>query len=411
MTTIPDFDIATDIKVEFFLPNISEGIFIVGISLLGSSDVLSTGGQFIIGDSLLGGADLLGATAFSWQDLACSTALAQIEVGGSIQDQLYFQPSPAAASLTLQTYQFDPSTNTAFRPGVPVRVRIEKGAVDQIIWTGIVESIGGSYTIDGNNLLQIKAFDSMNRLMNTRIPEFDSDNVDGFVSPYEQLELVAEQFGTSMHSTSVDNGGEIPSQLLVDVIPNALIYDAIQVGLGLFWLDPVTSEFVFVPRPTGLGAIPEGTFIIGNDHTADNHLCMTDIRTLSDGDVVFNSLRVELASDNATYVLIENPDSIQLYGKYAKDVTLNTTDQAELTRWANSVFNQSPTNLVESVETLTLDRQGTVTGAAFLLPGELIGVDFSQNTLEINDYYTITKVSHYIDPNNWLTTLDLWKEA
>jgi hypothetical protein len=411
MTTIPDFDIATDLKVEFFLPNISEGIFIIGISLIGSGDVLSTGGQFIIGDSLIGGVDLLGATAFSWQDLACSTALAQIEVGGSIQDQLYFQPSPAAASITLQTYEFDPSINTSFRPGVPVRVRIEKGAVDQVIWSGLVESIGGSYTIDGNNLLQIKAYDSMNRLMNTRIPEFDSENVDNFVSPYEQLELIAEQFGTSMHSSSVDNGGEIPSQLLVDVIPNILIYDAIQVGLGLFWLDPITSEFVFVPRPTDAGTIPEGTLVVGNDHTAPNHLCMTDIKTLSNGDVVFNSLRVELASDSGVYALVENQDSIDLYGKFAKDVTLNTTDEAELIRWSNSVFNQSPTNLVESVETLTKDREGTVTEAAFLLPGELIGVDFSQNILEINDYYTITKVSHYIDPDNWLTTLDLWKEA
>jgi len=27
------------------------------------------------------------------------------------------------------------------------------------------------------------------------------------------------------------------------------------------------------------------------------------------------------------------------------------------------------------------------------------------------DYYTITKVSHYLDSDTWLTTLDLWKEA
>jgi hypothetical protein len=138
---------------------------------------------------------------------------------------------------------------------------------------------------------------------------------------------------------------------------------------------------------------------------------MTNIVTSAYSDVVFNSLKVELKSDDTVSVLVENSDSIELYGKYAQDVILNTTDSDELTRWANSVFNQSPTNLVDSVETLTKDRQGNLTEAAFLLPGELIGVDYSEDVLVIDDYYTITKVSHFIDPDNWLTTLDLWKEV
>jgi hypothetical protein len=138
---------------------------------------------------------------------------------------------------------------------------------------------------------------------------------------------------------------------------------------------------------------------------------MTNINTLSSSDEVFNSLRVELKSDPDTFVIQENLDSISLYGTYAKDVTLNTTDSTELDRWSSAVFNQSPTDLVQNVETLTLDRLGDLTEAAFLLPGELLGVDFSQNVLAISDYYTITKVSHYIDSNTWLTTLDLWKEA
>lgn len=60
---------------------------------------------------------------------------------------------------------------------------------------------------------------------------------------------------------------------------------------------------------------------------------------------------------------------------------------------------------------MTKDREGDLTQAAFLLPGELLGIKFSQDVLNISDYYTITKVSHFIDPDNWLTTIDLWKEA
>ena len=435
MTTIANFDLATDLKVEFFLPDTSENAFIIGISALGGTDVLSSAGQFIIGESLLGGTDLLGAAAFTWQSLSCSAALAQLTVGGSVQDQLYFQPQPSQANITLQTYQFDPSANSAFRPGVPMRVKLEKDELDQIIWSGVIDTIGGTYTVEGKNLLQVTGFDNMKQLMNTRIAEFDSESLGEFVTPYEQLELVAEQFGTSMHSSSTETAGEIPSTLEVDVIPTNIIYDAIQVGLGLFWLDPVTQEFVFVPRPdpsiipdfpVGAGYFTLGesllggedvlgsgdpVWTVGNNHEAFYHLCMSDINTFSDADVVFNSLRAELKSDSATYVLKENEDSISLYGKYASDVILNTTSETELTRWVDAVFNQSPTNLVQSVETPAIDRLGNLTEAAFLLPGQLIGVDFEQDILHIKDYYTITKVSHYIDPDNWFTTLDTWKEA
>jgi len=435
MTVLTNFDIATDLKVEFFLPFRSENVFIVGVSQLGGIDLLSTGGQFILGDSLLGGEDLLGASSFTWQDLACTTHLAQISNGGAIEDQLYFQPQPAQAQLTLQTYEYDPSHNSSFRPGVPVRVRLEKDEFDQIIWNGIVDNISGTYAKEGKNLLQITAFDSMKQLLNTRIELFDSENEEGFVTPYEQLELIAEQFGTSMNAQSTETAGKIPSTLLDNVIPTELIQEAIQIGLGLFWIDPATQEFVFVPRPDasilpdfpvgagyftvgesllgGLDVLGDGTIVytVGNNHDQRYHLCMSDLVTRASSDEVFNSLKVDLKSDPEIFTIQENSDSISLYGVYAKDQTINTTDLEELERWTSAVFNQSPTNLVQSVETLTRDRLGDLTEAALLSPGELIGVDFSQDILTISNYYTITKVSHYIDPDTWLTTLDLWKEA
>jgi hypothetical protein len=438
MTTIPNFDITSDLRVEFFLPDSAENSFIIGVSTLGSSRVLSGGNTFIIDESLLGGENVLdggGTNSFTWQNLSCTVARANIENGGQIQDQLYFQPQPAGARLTLQTYDYDPSQNSSFRPGVPVRIKLVKGEVDKTIYSGIVDSIGGTYTIDGKNLLQVIAYDSMKQLLNTRIASFDSSNENGYVSPLEQLELIATQFGTSMSALSKPAEGRIPSDTLTQVIPAQLVLEAIQVGLGLFWIDSQTQEFVFVPRPDssilpdfpvgggyftigqsvldGIDVLGSGEIVytIGNNHETLYHLCMTNISTLSSSNEVFNSLRVELSYDPETFVLQENADSISLYGTYAKDVSINTTTQSELERWASSVYNQSPTDLVQNVETLTIDRQGNLTEAAFLLPGELIGVDFTQDTLEILDYYTMVKVSHFIDSDTWLTTLDLWKEA
>jgi len=138
---------------------------------------------------------------------------------------------------------------------------------------------------------------------------------------------------------------------------------------------------------------------------------MTNISTLSSSDEVFNSLRVDLKSDTDTFVVQENADSISLYGVYAKDVTLNTTDETELTRWSNLASISPPTDLVQNIETLTLDRLGNLTEAAFLLPGELIGVDFSQDILEIFGLLHHYKGESYLDSDTWLTTLDLWKKT
>ena len=411
MPTITDFDIATDLKVEFFMPAINNTLFIVGISKLGGDDLLGTGGLFTIGVSLLGGDDVLGTSAFVWNDLGCIVAQAQLSIGGSVQDQLYFQPEPASAQLTLQSLDFDPTYNSSFRPGVPVRVRLNDGIVDQVIWSGIIDSIDTTFDQDGNNLMRLTAFDSFKRLVNTRIASFDSDTgFPGFVTPYEQLQLLATEFGTAMSSSSVDPGSEIPSTILTDVIPSGLVYEAIQVGLGLFWIDPETQEFVLIPRPSSVSTTGS-TPIIGNNHGDPNHLCMTDIQASATENTVYNSLKVILESDDTISTLRENSDSIELYGKYAQDVTLNTTDLDELNRWADLVFQQSATALVSSVETLTKDRAGNLTEAAFFTPGQVVGVKYSNGVINIDDYFTTTKVSHFIDPDNWLTTLEVWKEA
>jgi hypothetical protein len=416
MPTIADFDIATDLKVEFYIPSEADNLFIIGVSELGGDDVLAGAGLFIIGTSLIGGGDVLGDSefvAFNWEDLTCTTSKAQLQLGGKVQSTLYFQPEPARAQLELQTFDYDPNRNRAVRPGTQIRVRLAKGDVDEILFQGTIDTIQTAYLPTGQNKLNINAFDDFKKLVNTRLALFDSDTdfPEGFVTPYEQIELLAEGFGTSMNAQSEQTAGEIPSTILEDVIPNDLLYEAIQVGLGLFWIDPTTKEFVFIPRPEPSDP-PEGTLIIGDTHSSDPlHLCMSDLQTGSDTNKVFNSLKVTLASDETTSVVREDQDSIDLYGRFAQDVTINTTDSAELERWANAVFNQFPKNLVDSVETPAVNRLGTLTQAAFIKPGQLVGVQYSQDVLQIDDYYTVTRVSHYIDPNVWLTTLDTWKEV
>jgi hypothetical protein len=409
---LTNFDIANDLKVEFYLPDAEGNLFIIGISLLGGDDVLAGANQFIIGVSLLGGTDVLAGDspiAFTWQSFECSTSQVQTSVGGEVQDALYFQPQSAQATITVQNLLIDPTQNPAFRPGVPVRVRLERDLVDVTLFNGFIDVIQVNYdSVSNTNLMKLTAFDNFKRFVNARLDVLDTSGDPGYATPYEVIEILANQFGTTMHSSSAITRGRIPEETLTNFIPNTPLYEAIQVGLGLFWLDPETQQFVFIPRVSP--EVTESTYSVGNNHDEALHLCMSDLEVTSDIDAVFNSLKVSLKSDSATSVIVRNTDSIQLYGEFALDTEINTTDSSELTSWANAVFNATQKQLVKSVETPAIDRLGNLTHAAVFLPGETVAVNYQTPELNINQGYTITKVSHNINVNQWFTTLELWKE-
>jgi hypothetical protein len=407
-----NFDIASDLKVEFYLPDAEGNLFILGISLLGSDDVLGGPSAFIIGFSLLGGEDLLSPDVvipFTWQAFECSTSEVKTTIGGQVQDALYFQPQSGQANITLQNLLLDPTQNPAFRPGVPMRIRLARDLVDVTLFNGFIDTIQVAYDVNEQHIMRLTAYDTFKQFVNSRLASLDTTTLPaGYATPYEVIELLADQFGTSMHSTSATTRGKIPEETLTNFIPNTPLYEAIQVGLGLFWVDPATQEFVFIPRVAP--DVTESTYSIGNNHGDALHLCMSDLEAASDIDAVFNSLKVSLKSDDATSVLVRNTDSIELYGEFALDADLNTTDSTELTSWANAVFNATQKQLIKSVETPAIDRLGNLTHAAVFLPGETVLVNYQTPELDINQGYTITKVGHNINVNQWFTTLELWKE-
>lgn len=416
MTQIANFDITQDLIVEAYLPNTGSNAFLIGISLIGGDDVLADASTFIVGISLIGGTDVLGTDAggggagLAWQEIQCEVFQASISVGGEVQSNLYFQPAPASAALQLQSWTFDPNNNIGFRSGTPIRVRLESGFVQKTLFSGYVETINVDYRPDGPNLISLTAFDDFKRYVNSRLATFDTTTgyPAGYVTPNEQLAEIAQELGTSLSSQSVVTEGRLPSVSLTEVLASSHIYDAIQVALGILWVDQETKKLVIIPRPSSSAGTPDWT--IGNNHGDPGHLCLSDIDTISDTELNVNNLKVTLDSDSSIFTVKKNIDTIELYGETAEDVTLNTTDLTRLEEWATRAFNPFPSKIVSQVTTPAIDRNATLTQAAFFNPGTLIGVKYQTSDIDIEDNYTITRVNHEIDPDNWFTTLELWKE-
>jgi hypothetical protein len=408
---IPNFQIDQNLKVEFLVPDSEGNTFILGISELGGTDVLGGFGEFILGVSLLGGDDVLApSSGLKWQEVSCSTARASISVGGSIQDAVYFQPEPASASLVLQSFDLDPTNNKNIRASTRIRIRLESDELDRILYQGTIDTIDVTYYPEGPNIISITSFDAYKSLVNSRFIVWDTTSIGASATPSEIFELVGIASGLGLSPDSIDLDGKIPTVVDDDRLVSSIVNEALQVGLGLVWIDQQTNELVVIPRPTSESGTPS-TWIIGNNHGDDQHLCMSEINVFSDADAVYNSLNVTLASDDTITVALKDQDSIDLYGESAIDVTLNTTDSTELALWANRVFTNNPQNLVNQVVTPSIDRLGTLTEAAVFTPGMTVGVSYTNSQLDIVGFYTIIKVSHRIDVDNWFTTLELWKEA
>jgi hypothetical protein len=373
-------------------------------------------GRFIIGVSDLGGSDLLSDDpdlAFTWQPVEAETIVAEIGLGGSIESSLYFQPAPGEARIQLQSWTFDPNNNSSIRPGTKFRIRLDDGVVQHTLFNGFIDTVNAQY-YPGKyqpNVVQLSGYDIYKRLVNTRIADFDTTGLPaGYATPNEVLEIVAENAGLALSAESDELVGKLPAVQELNKISAGFINDAVTVGLGFTFIDPESVELVVKARPSVETVAPEGTWTIGNNHGEPYHLCMSDFEVGGDVDSVFNSLYVDLTSDDTVSVTVEDQDSIDLYGYSSADATVNTTDATELTRWATAVFAQSPTKLVKSVTTPTIDREGNLSAAAAFKPGELIGVKYTTDNIDIDDYYTVVKVSHSVDVNNWYTTLELWKE-
>ena len=411
---ITDFKIDENLKVEFLVPDEEGNSFILGISELGGTDVLGGYGEFVLGVSLLGGEDVLApSSGLKWQEVSCSTANANISIGGQVIDAIYFQPEPATASLTLQSFDLDPTVNKNIRASTRIRIRLEDEELDRTLFQGSIDTINVTYYPDGLNLIQITSFDGYKNLVNSRFANWNTETFpgSGFATVDEVLELVGIQSGLGISDDSVSLEGKIPSVTETNVLANGIINEALQVGLGIIWLNQDTQEITYIPRPATETGTPT-TYIIGNNHSSDPyHLCLSEINVFSDADAVYNSLTVTLASDDTTSLTLKDQDSIDLYGESAVDVILNTTDITEMGNWASRVFTQNPENLVNMVVTPTIDRKGNLTDAALFSPGTTIGVSYTKNQLNIVGYYTIIKVSHRIDVDTWFTTLELWKEA
>ena len=395
MAVLDNFDIATDLKVEMLLPEDVNNVFVLGISLLGGDDVLGT--------------DESGTLA--WQDLACEVNRVQTSIGGSIASNVYYQADAGKANIQLQSWEFDPNNYSFIRPGTEVRVRLSRGLYSFVLWHGTVDNIDVTYAPDQQNQITIDATDFWALLVNRR---FDYEPVAALL-PSEAIQLAVNEVAATGFVIPYDSFSINPEWYMtgtpqLNTTFGAIAADCLTTGLGFIYINPDTGYLYYRPRATS--GVP--IYTVGNNHGDPGHLCMADLESVTLSDDIYNTVLVnqkyEFMGDPKFSQLYTDQDSIDLFGQRSDDFTVDLATTADADAWAAAVFTPTPITKVQQVVTPAIDRSRDLTEAAEFMPGDYVGVKYITDNINIDADYTVTRVRHSIDVNNWFTTLETWKE-
>ena len=392
MAVLDNFDIATDLKVEFLLPVGARNVFVLGISTLGGLNVLGDAGSGVV----------------EWQDLKCEVNRVQTSIGGSIASNVFFQADSGKATINMQSWEFDPNNYPAIRPGIEIRVRVVRDAYNFILWHGTLDDINVTYAPEQQNQITVNATDFWALLVNRRFDYTPTGAIKPSYAIGEAIdEVVATGFSIGYAGVTILDEWFMTGTEQLNTTFGAVAADCLNTGLGFIWINPNDELLYYRPR----SASGIATYTIGNNHGDPGHLCMADLDSAMQSEHIFNTVLVTQKYDATPFsVLYTDSDSIDLFGQRSENFTVDLDTTADADLWAGAVFTPKTITNVQSVVTPAVNRDRDLTEAIEFMPGDFVGVYYVTDEMNIDTTYTVTRVRHSIDVNNWFTTLEVWKE-
>ena len=392
MAVLDNFDIATDLKVEFLLPVGARNVFVLGISTLGGLNVLGDAGSGVV----------------EWQDLKCEVNRVQTSIGGSIASNVFFQADSGKATINMQSWEFDPNNYPAIRPGIEIRVRVVRDAYDFILWHGTLDDINVTYAPEQQNQITVNATDFWALLVNRRFDYTPSGAIKPSYAIGEAIdEVVTTGFSIGYAGVTILDEWFMTGTEQLNTTFGAVAADCLNTGLGFIWINPNDELLYYRPR----SASGIATYTIGNNHGDPGHLCMADLDSAMQSEHIFNTVLVTQKYDATPFSqLYTDSDSIDLFGQRSENFTVDLDTTADADLWAAAVFTPKTITNVQSVVTPAVNRDRDLTEAIEFMPGDFVGAYYVTDEMNIDTTYTVTRVRHSIDVNNWFTTLEVWKE-
>jgi hypothetical protein len=360
-----------------------------------------------------------GSTTQSWIDFSGSVASVEISNGINI-DQGLTRPDPATATIIFQNNQYDPFNNATVKAGTPIRIRVRPNPdTDPSTWVtlfqGKIDFASASYNMNWVNTVTLSCITYLRDYLNTSCP--DGITTDPSLYAWNWLDQLATFYTRSTIYTDITffngylldgldtfnpvNIGDIVNQLL-DANLGALVYKPIT-------LNPTVAARYYVQDE--LGSIDAATSVLDFEAVSSSNPIRSsffDITIGYDTDLITNDVT---ATSTSGYGPINrrNDDSVALYGSLALEATTLHYNDADVDTWASQLTLAEPTRRVLDISADVIKRDGTVNTNLLREPMDVCNVAVSNANITIDENYFITRINYSFTPDQWHTTLELWK--
>lgn len=388
------FDFRTDVKVEFLIP--TSGNWIWGVSQWDSGDVW--GGS---------------TSSETWTDLACESSIIEIDRGCTVDSGIFVRPAESRAKIVLQTPEYDPFTHGTIRTGTLVRIRIlplpdSDPVVDDLLYTGQVQSFKSSYDARGNNLVTLECVDALQAFLNTKVATYTIAALSKY--PNDVLtDLCNSYWNTSFFGAFNPDIYYMAAQTYTNVTVGDIVNDCLVAGLGALYTTP--DGDLNYRSEEDLQNILESVYSydFSTIHsTGPTHICMSELEMAADSRNLPNEI---IASYTGGGLLaLRNQDAYDLYGAISLQVDLPIDDSTGTQLWLNRLNLTTKLRRVESLTFQGVARDGLVrdwSNVDHLFDPQI--VSYTLGGLSFTDKYFVTRQRDVITPVSWDITLELWR--
>ena len=393
------FTLTTDLEVSLY--TYASDVFIWGVTRWDDGDKWNAG-----------------TATQSWVDFSGSIGSVEIDNGITLEQGLT-RPEPATATIIFQDSAYDPFNNMTIRTGTPIRIRVRPNPDTApttwvTLFQGKIDTASASYNEYFRNTVTLTCVTNLRDYLNYSI--IDGLTTDPALYAWNVIDDLGIFYTASTISYNVSlNGyllegidtldpvsiGEVMNQLL-DANLGALVYKPITLSstvLGYYYLQEE------------LGSIDAATSVLDFEAaTSANPLRASfyDLTVGYDTEQITNEVTLNTVSGYGP-IARKNDNSVALYGSLATDVTTRHYNDVDADTWINQITLGEPMRRVLDISARVINRDGTVNENLLREPMDVCSVSISNANLTVNEKYYITRVTHSLTPDQWLTNMELWR--
>lgn len=374
----------------------------------------------------------------SWTAIQSNSYEITIDRGIQIEDQVFAKTSIGTATVRISKKSLSDLLNgSPYKSNQPFRIRYKPlpdtaPTLFETIFYGLIQNVSMRYNQEGKTLdIDIVANDFMKIFSGTQILSIVisgtmanrsfrgvmQDVATAVTAIDSRIALVQNGSGvsgTTQWATVLPPGADgISAGEIVDMLLDA--------ELGWCWARKSDDDILYMTRTdidakqATYGTWTSGAPTISNVHsTSLDHYCMNNFVLTYDSDDLVNKVKANLY-DNGTFissVRVLNTSSIANDGEQSAEynVTFDNTGVSTLSQWATQVANAASIQSVKSVSVPAIRRDGLVSNLAKVEIGDVQQIEFASSGLPtLQEKYMTSRIHHYITPQHWEITLELWR--